>query len=74
MRALPTAADDRRLVVVSVGTDHHPFDRLVLWADELATAPCAAFLAWEQREKDFQEKKNKYNKRPRDEPESGKTA
>jgi len=36
--------------------------------------PPAAFLAWEQREKDFQEKKNKYNKRPRDEPESGKTA
>jgi len=33
MRALPTATDGRRLVVVSVGTDHHPFDRLVLWAD-----------------------------------------
>ena len=25
--------DRRRLVVVSVGTDHHPFDRLVRWAD-----------------------------------------
>ncbi len=24
------------LVVVSVGTDHHPFDRLVGWADQLA--------------------------------------
>jgi UDP-N-acetylglucosamine transferase subunit ALG13 len=33
MGALPPSEDDRRLVVVSVGTDHHPFDRLVLWAD-----------------------------------------
>ena len=33
MRALPAPADRRRLVVVTVGTDHHPFDRLVRWAD-----------------------------------------
>lgn len=32
MRA-PSTDDHRRLVVVSTGTDHHPFDRLVLWAD-----------------------------------------
>ena len=33
MGAPQPSDDDRRLVVVSVGTDHHPFDRLVRWAD-----------------------------------------
>jgi UDP-N-acetylglucosamine transferase subunit ALG13 len=28
-----TAVDGRRLVLVTVGTDHHPFDRLVRWVD-----------------------------------------
>lgn len=32
----PGAAVNLPLVVVSVGTDHHPFDRLVNWMDEWA--------------------------------------
>ncbi len=28
-----TAGDDRPLLLVTVGTDHHPFDRLVRWVD-----------------------------------------
>jgi hypothetical protein len=32
--------DPAPLVLISVGTDHHPFDRLVTWADGwLATRP-----------------------------------
>ncbi|RCV56031.1 glycosyltransferase [Marinitenerispora sediminis] len=30
------ARDDRPLVLVSIGTDHHPFDRLVDWVDAYA--------------------------------------
>lgn len=33
-----SAGNDKPLVVCLVGTDHHPFDRLVSWCDELATA------------------------------------
>ena len=29
----PEAADERPLIFVTVGTDHHPFDRLVRWMD-----------------------------------------
>lgn len=32
------AATERPLVVVTVGTDHHPFDRLVRWVDAWADA------------------------------------
>jgi UDP-N-acetylglucosamine transferase subunit ALG13 len=28
-----TSADGRRLLLVTVGTDHHPFDRLIRWVD-----------------------------------------
>jgi UDP-N-acetylglucosamine transferase subunit ALG13 len=30
---LPTASNDHALVFVAVGTDHHPFDRLIRWVD-----------------------------------------
>jgi UDP-N-acetylglucosamine transferase subunit ALG13 len=36
--ATPLPATDGRLVVVSVGTDHHPFERLVTWSREWAIA------------------------------------
>lgn len=37
MRSSSDAADaERPLVVVTVGTDHHPFDRLVRWVDAWA--------------------------------------
>ncbi|MBB6173504.1 UDP-N-acetylglucosamine transferase subunit ALG13/GT2 family glycosyltransferase [Nocardiopsis mwathae] len=31
-----TATDHRPLILVTVGTDHHPFDRLIDWADAYA--------------------------------------
>ena len=38
MRSSSDAADaERPLVVVTVGTDHHPFDRLVRWVDTWAS-------------------------------------
>ena len=35
---LATAAGARPLVLAMVGTDHHPFDRMVDWVDALATS------------------------------------
>jgi UDP-N-acetylglucosamine transferase subunit ALG13 len=38
-----TATDRRPLLLVTVGTDHHPFDRLVRWVDGwLGGSPAAA--------------------------------
>src|SRR5207342_3032116 len=37
-RGAPAVTSARPLVLVQVGTDHHPFDRLVAWADTWAGA------------------------------------